>query len=557
MSLSITCIKQQEKDRRMITKFVAYGLLCSTILHAGVLTLAISGMLDRPLKQEEDAIELIFVEEALPEEEPEIVEEQDVIPPEPLETTIAQPQEIVPPEIPTEMTISETVESSSPEQPTETALKPIEQPKQLEPLPEPVATEPIAQPNSSAATFAPNSIAEVQPDSASTPETSNSFSAPIAANISPEVPKPQVAEATQPSSQESSSNLSSSLSEQSSFEDVASNVDNTETALSNPIETERSAPTKPSLVGTQPSASQSDALNNFGNFEEAGNPGNPDSGELATETTLSNPIDTARSAPTKPSVVGTQPSASQSNVAGSLSQQGNLGDVASNISNMQSSPSNPIETERSAPTKPSAVGTQPSASQFNVAASLSQQGNLGDVASNISNMQASPSNPIETERSAPTKPSAVGTQPSTSQSDTLNNLSNFEDAGNPGNPDSGELAAVGSPLQGSAGSRERPTKSSSGSGSSNDSNSIRKSCIKCPEPGYPSKAREEGLEGNPKLTFDIDSNGNVTNVMVEESSGHSILDEAAREEVERWKFDSTKVGGRLRVKYTFKFRLRN
>merc|ERR1739838_516353 len=211
--------------------------------------------------------------------------------------------------------------------------------------------------------------------------------------------------------------------------------------------------------------------------------------------------------------------------------------------------------ERSAPTKPSAVGTQPSASQFNVAASLSQQGNLGDVASNISNMQASPSNLIETERSAPTKPSAVGTQPSTSQSDTLNNLSNFEEAGNPGNPDSGELAAVGSPLQGSAGSRERPTKSSSGS--SNDSNSIRKSCIKCPEPGYPSKAREEGLEGNPKLTFDIDSNGNVTNVMVEESSGHSILDEAAREEVERWKFDSTKVGGRLRVKYTFKFRLRN
>ena len=450
MSLSITCIKQQEKDRRVITKFVAYGLLCSTILHAGVLTLAISGMLDRPLKQEEDAIELIFVEEALPEEEPEIVEEQEVIPPEPLETTIAQPEEIVPPEIPTEMAISETVESSSPEQPTETALKPIEQPQKLEPLPEPVATEPIAQPNSSAATFAPNSIAEVQPDSASTPETSNSFSAPIAANISPEVPQPQVAEVTQPSSQESSSNLSTSLSEQSSFEDIAGNVDNTETALSNPIETERSAPTKPSVIGTQPSASQS-----------------------------------------------------------------------------------------------------------NVGSPLNQQGNLGDVASNISNMQASPSNPIETERSAPTKPSVIGTQPSTSQSDTLNNLSNFEEAGNPGNPDSGELAAVGSPLQGSVGSRERPTKSISGSGSSNDSNSIRKSCIKCPEPGYPSKAREEGLEGNPKLTFDIDSNGNVTNVMVEESSGHSILDEAAREEVERWKFDSTKVGGRLRVKYTFKFRLRN
>ncbi|NEP08344.1 MAG: hypothetical protein F6K34_28440 [Okeania sp. SIO4D6] len=72
MSLSITCIEQQQKDRRTVKKFVIYGLLCSTILHAGVLTLAISGMLDRPPEQEEDAIELIFVEE--PEE---IVEEPE------------------------------------------------------------------------------------------------------------------------------------------------------------------------------------------------------------------------------------------------------------------------------------------------------------------------------------------------------------------------------------------------------------------------------------------------------------------------------------------------
>ncbi len=482
MSLSITCIEQQQKDRRTVKKFVIYGLLCSTILHVGVLTLAISGMLDRPLEQEEDAIELIFVEEpeeAPPEpeveekvEEPEpeeIVEEQEVIPPEPVETAIAQPQEIVPPEIPTETAISETVEPSSPEQLTETALEPIEQPQQLEPLPEPepVVAEPITQPNPSAAAFSPDSIAEVQPDSASTPETSDSFSAPIAANIPPEVPKPEVA-VTQPSFEEPSLNLSSSLGEQSDFEDVSSDIGQLENSLSSPIETERSVPTRPpAAVGTQPSV----------------NPTN-------------------------------------SNIGSSLSEESSFGDVATNSANPGNSNSqfgSPLSSdntgEGSRPSLPGEVGTQPNASG---------QSNSG-----------------------------IG--------DALSRLGNFEDGSsrNSDNPGSGELAAVRSPLQGFGGSRGRPTKpsSGSGSGSSSGSGSGGVSCIDCPQPDYPSLAREEGLEGNPKLRIDIDFDGNVTNVYIEKSSGHSILDEAAMEAVKEWKLDP-KDGGRLGVLVTLKFRLR-
>ena len=485
MSLSTTCIEQQQKDRQTVRKFVIYGLLCSTILHAGVLALAISGILDRPPEQEEDSIELIFVEEpeeVPPEqeveekveepkvEEPEVeekVEEQEVIPPEPLETAIAQPQEIVPPEIPTETAISETVEPSSPEQPTETALEPIEQPQQLEPLPEPepVVAEPIAQPNPSVAAFSPDSIAEVQPDSTSTPETaSDSFSSPVEANIPPEVPKPEVAEVTQPSFSEPSSNLSSSLSEQSSFEDVSSDISNAESSLSSPIETERSAPTRP------------------------------------------------------PAVVGTQPSFSQSNsnIGSSLSEQSSFGDVATNSANPGSSNSqfgSPLSSdntgEGSRPSLPGEVGTQPTASG---------QSNSG-----------------------------IG--------DALSSLGNFEDGtgSNSGNPGSGELAAVGSPLQGSGSSRERPAKPSSGSGSGSGSGGV--SCIDCPDPSYPNLAREQGLEGNPKLRIDIDFDGSVMNVYIEKSSGHSILDEAAIEAVKGWKLDP-KDGGKIGVLVTLKFRLR-
>jgi TonB family protein len=56
------------------------------------------------------------------------------------------------------------------------------------------------------------------------------------------------------------------------------------------------------------------------------------------------------------------------------------------------------------------------------------------------------------------------------------------------------------------------------------------------------------------LRIDTDDRGYVTNVSLEESSGHSILDEAAMEAVRDWKLEP-KEGGRWGVTVTLKFEL--
>jgi len=57
-------------------------------------------------------------------------------------------------------------------------------------------------------------------------------------------------------------------------------------------------------------------------------------------------------------------------------------------------------------------------------------------------------------------------------------------------------------------------------------------------------ARRRGQEGTAKISVDVDDKGNVTNVRLARSSGHSALDEAAIREARRWKFDTQMVHGR-------------
>ena len=49
----------------------------------------------------------------------------------------------------------------------------------------------------------------------------------------------------------------------------------------------------------------------------------------------------------------------------------------------------------------------------------------------------------------------------------------------------------------------------------------------CAVPEYPPEARPAGQSGDIVLSFVIDSNGNVTNISIEKSSGFPILDNAA------------------------------
>lgn len=55
-------------------------------------------------------------------------------------------------------------------------------------------------------------------------------------------------------------------------------------------------------------------------------------------------------------------------------------------------------------------------------------------------------------------------------------------------------------------------------------------------PRYPREAMEQGLSGRSLLKALIDSHGVVAAVIVETSSGHAVLDEAAVEELRGWHF---------------------
>lgn len=55
---------------------------------------------------------------------------------------------------------------------------------------------------------------------------------------------------------------------------------------------------------------------------------------------------------------------------------------------------------------------------------------------------------------------------------------------------------------------------------------------------YPFEARREGQEGRVLLAIKVAASGQVEQVKVARSSGYPILDQAARQGVERWVFDT-------------------
>lgn len=57
-----------------------------------------------------------------------------------------------------------------------------------------------------------------------------------------------------------------------------------------------------------------------------------------------------------------------------------------------------------------------------------------------------------------------------------------------------------------------------------------------PKPVYPRRAREKGQEGRVTLRVRVLPNGEAGEVSVVESSGHRLLDRAARNAAERWRF---------------------
>ena len=74
-------------------------------------------------------------------------------------------------------------------------------------------------------------------------------------------------------------------------------------------------------------------------------------------------------------------------------------------------------------------------------------------------------------------------------------------------------------------------------------------CRSCPAPAYPPGS--ENLEGRAVVMIDVDSDGNVKNVLITKSTGDDTLDQTVKETVKEWKFVSSENGERVRAAVDF------
>jgi protein TonB len=67
--------------------------------------------------------------------------------------------------------------------------------------------------------------------------------------------------------------------------------------------------------------------------------------------------------------------------------------------------------------------------------------------------------------------------------------------------------------------------------------------VDTPAPAYPGAARRAEIEGVVRLEADVAADGTVTGVRVLESSGSSMLDDAAEAAVRRWRYEPATEDG--------------
>lgn len=63
-------------------------------------------------------------------------------------------------------------------------------------------------------------------------------------------------------------------------------------------------------------------------------------------------------------------------------------------------------------------------------------------------------------------------------------------------------------------------------------------CVQCPKPKYPRAAQRRNLEGTVQVKLVLSADGSVTDVTILKSSGHTVLDEAAVNDVRSWRFNA-------------------
>ena len=65
-----------------------------------------------------------------------------------------------------------------------------------------------------------------------------------------------------------------------------------------------------------------------------------------------------------------------------------------------------------------------------------------------------------------------------------------------------------------------------------------------PPPRYPDRAKRAGWQGTVLLQVSVDPAGLASKVEIDHSSGYAVLDEAARQTVEEWRFHPARIGAR-------------
>lgn len=81
-----------------------------------------------------------------------------------------------------------------------------------------------------------------------------------------------------------------------------------------------------------------------------------------------------------------------------------------------------------------------------------------------------------------------------------------------------------------------------------------------PPPPYPLAARRRGMEGRVVLEVQVSADGRCTAARIRESSGYALLDDSARQTVQRWRFVPASRAGIAvdsRVEVPIVFRLRD
>jgi TonB family protein len=67
-------------------------------------------------------------------------------------------------------------------------------------------------------------------------------------------------------------------------------------------------------------------------------------------------------------------------------------------------------------------------------------------------------------------------------------------------------------------------------------------CIENCKAKYPDSLQGKNIQGDPKVTFDVDPNGNVSNVRIRKSSGNAELDAAAIEQAKKMRVSPSEAG---------------